>query len=159
MKILIFYGNFKFCSGATFASRTLLKCHKIRHSGIKKHECSVHKKKSFSFLMGFKKTGLIFSYFLQVCGARYYTKKALEAHQTSHSDVRNHICHDCGAAFKTRINLMRHLKNVHGIFGAKRGAGGTTKKSKLGTQGQKVTRGEVRDPAMSHVGVNLDAFC
>lgn len=47
------------------------------------------------------------------CPLKFDVKSIYEAHEKSHFDVRNEICEDCGAGFKSISNLRRHARSVH----------------------------------------------
>ncbi|XP_062531823.1 zinc finger protein 26 [Bombyx mori] len=48
-----------------------------------------------------------------VCGWEGFGKTSLGLHMKKHSDERNHPCPSCDKAFKTRKNMIQHLRNIH----------------------------------------------
>lgn len=48
-----------------------------------------------------------------ICSHRCGMKRRLEEHMLTHSNIRDHVCHQCGEAFKTTHLLKRHKERRH----------------------------------------------
>ncbi|CAG7719364.1 unnamed protein product [Allacma fusca] len=54
-------------------------------------------------------------YYCQHCGKHCDSPSGLRTHETTHTDIRDCICCECGKGFKNTKNLKRHLKETHKI--------------------------------------------
>lgn len=74
----------EYCS-RKFNEQSLLKNHRLRHTGEKAHAC-------------------------EVCNARFYERNLLNMHMRTHGDERPYACDTCGKRFKTKSLLNTHSK-------------------------------------------------
>ncbi|GAB1599286.1 PR domain zinc finger protein 5-like [Argonauta hians] len=48
-----------------------------------------------------------------LCSKAFRSQAHLTEHQTMHSNIRAHLCHYCGASFKTRSVQQKHIQSIH----------------------------------------------
>lgn len=59
------------------------------------------------------KSARVLPFTCTLCAKAFRSQAHLNEHMTMHSSIRSHLCHFCGASFKTRSVQQKHIQTIH----------------------------------------------
>ncbi|XP_014791275.1 zinc finger protein 665 [Octopus bimaculoides] len=59
------------------------------------------------------KSARVLPFTCTLCTKAFRSQAHLNEHMTMHSNIRAHLCHYCGASFKTRSVQQKHIQSIH----------------------------------------------